>query len=212
MIRCRHCILVDCFADLSCFQVRSNDGATKALDGNSSLSAGDAHLEAVTVSSDDHPVGSTGANHTAGHMAQGDAHIEGDVETPCRGALAGGDSIGMVEGNCRVQEGDHGAEGVKGVEGDFDDDCEVDHDHVQDTVGVVVLDQAGNVASTVSSGGIALKQPGRWGKWIYKRSLSSNQNISGLDKLPVLGAGAGLRSLPGLVPSPQLLSVLLVSL
>jgi len=144
-------------------QVRSNDGATKALDGNSSLSAGDAHLETVTVSSDDHPVGSTGAIHIAGHMAQGDAHFEGDVETPCRGALAGGDSIGMVEGNCRVQEGDQGAEGVKGVEGDFDD-CEVDHDHVQDTVGVVVLDQAGNVASTVSSGGIALKQPGRVGQ------------------------------------------------
>jgi len=35
---------------------------------------------------------------------------------------------------------------------------------VQDTVGVVVLDQAGNVASTVSSGGIALKQPGRVGQ------------------------------------------------
>ena len=134
--------------DLICFQVRSNDGATKALDGNSSLSAGDAHLEAVTVSSDDHPVGSTGASHTVGHMAQGDAHLE--------------------EGNCRVSKGDQGAEGVKGVAGDFEDDCEVDHDHVQDTVGVVVLDQAGNVASTVSSGGIALKQPGRWGKWIYK--------------------------------------------
>ena len=166
MIRCIH-ILVDCFVYYICFQVRSNDGATKALDGNSSLSAGDAHLEAVTVSSDDHPVGSTGAIHIAGHMAQGDAHFEGDVETPCRGALAGGDSIGVVEGNSRVLEGDQGAEGVKGVEGDFDD-CEVDHDHVQDTVGVVVLDQAGNVASTVSSGGIALKQPGRWGKWIYR--------------------------------------------
>ena len=166
MIRCIH-ILVDCFVYWICFQVRSNDGATKALDGNSSLSAGDAHLETVTVSSDDHPVGSTGAIHLAGHMAQGDAHFEGDVETPCRGARAGGDSIGLVEGNCRVQEGDQGAENVKWVEGDFDD-CEVDHDHVQDTVGVVVLDQAGNVASTVSSGGIALKQPGRWGKWIYR--------------------------------------------
>ena len=167
MIRCIH-ILVDCFVYWICFQVRSNDGATKALDGNSSLSAGDAHLETVTVSSDDHPVGSTGAIHIAGLMAQGDAHLEGDVETPCRGALAGGDLIGLVDGNCRVQEGDQGAEDVKGVEGDLDDDCEVDHDHVQDTVGVVVLDQAGNVASTVSSGGIALKQPGRWGKWIYR--------------------------------------------
>ena len=153
--------------DLICFQVRSNDGATKALDGNSSLSAGDAHLEAVTVTSDDHPVGSIRASHTAGHMAQGDAYLEGDVETPCRGALAGGDSIGVVEGNSRVLEGGQGAEGAKGVEGDFDD-CEVDHDHVQDTVGVVVLDQAGNVASTVSSGGIALKQPGRGGEWIHR--------------------------------------------
>jgi len=37
-------------------------------------------------------------------------------------------------------------------------------DHVTDTVGVVVLDKAGRVASTVSSGGIALKQPGRVGQ------------------------------------------------
>jgi len=37
-------------------------------------------------------------------------------------------------------------------------------DRVTDTVGVVVLDKAGRVASTVSSGGIALKQPGRVGQ------------------------------------------------
>lgn len=37
-------------------------------------------------------------------------------------------------------------------------------DQVTDTVGVVVLDCQGNVASTVSSGGIALKQPGRVGQ------------------------------------------------
>eukprot|EP00093_Oithona_nana_P009424 09424.XXX_436702_435346_1 [CDS] Oithona nana genome sequencing. len=37
-------------------------------------------------------------------------------------------------------------------------------DHVTDTVGVVVLDCNGKVASTVSSGGIALKQPGRVGQ------------------------------------------------
>lgn len=41
---------------------------------------------------------------------------------------------------------------------------EVMDDHVTDTVGVVVLDSKGNVASTVSSGGIALKQPGRVGQ------------------------------------------------
>ncbi len=34
-------------------------------------------------------------------------------------------------------------------------------DKVHDTVGVVVLDWSGWVASTVSSGDIALKQPGR---------------------------------------------------
>merc|ERR1711892_607052 len=39
-----------------------------------------------------------------------------------------------------------------------------DDDKVQDTVGVVVLDRFGSVASTVSSGGIALKQPGRVGQ------------------------------------------------
>lgn len=37
-------------------------------------------------------------------------------------------------------------------------------DGVTDTVGVVVMDGTGNVASTVSSGGIALKQPGRVGQ------------------------------------------------
>nr|XP_040570069.1 LOW QUALITY PROTEIN: threonine aspartase 1-like [Lepeophtheirus salmonis] len=37
-------------------------------------------------------------------------------------------------------------------------------DQVGDTVGVVVLDNTGQVASTVSSGGIALKQPGRVGQ------------------------------------------------
>ena len=41
---------------------------------------------------------------------------------------------------------------------------EEEDDHVQDTVGVVVLDRTGRVASTVSSGGIALKQPGRVGQ------------------------------------------------
>ena len=43
---------------------------------------------------------------------------------------------------------------------------DVDDDKVQDTVGVVVLDRIGRVAGTVSSGGIALKQPGRVGQVI----------------------------------------------
>ena len=47
---------------------------------------------------------------------------------------------------------------------DDDDDDDVVDDHVHDTVGVVVLDRTGQVASTVSSGGIALKQPGRVGQ------------------------------------------------
>ena len=101
-------------------QVRSNDGATKALDGNSSLAAGDAHIEGVAA----------GAEADAAHLN---------------------------EGNTRVMEEEIGREDSERLE----NNCEVDHDHVQDTVGVVVLDQAGNVASTVSSGGIALKQPGR---------------------------------------------------
>ena len=40
----------------------------------------------------------------------------------------------------------------------------VEDDRVTDTVGVVVMDRQGRVASTVSSGGIALKQPGRVGQ------------------------------------------------
>jgi len=37
-------------------------------------------------------------------------------------------------------------------------------DVLQDTVGAVCVDDCGNVASAVSSGGIILKQPGRLGQ------------------------------------------------
>ena len=37
-------------------------------------------------------------------------------------------------------------------------------DVLQDTVGAVCVDNCGNVASAVSSGGIILKQPGRLGQ------------------------------------------------
>ena len=47
---------------------------------------------------------------------------------------------------------------------DEEDEEDVVDDKVQDTVGVVVLDRTGRVAGTVSSGGIALKQPGRVGQ------------------------------------------------
>jgi len=39
-----------------------------------------------------------------------------------------------------------------------------DADLLQDTVGAVCVDDHGNVASAVSSGGIILKQPGRLGQ------------------------------------------------
>lgn len=61
-------------------------------------------------------------------------------------------------------------------------------DHVTDTVGVVVLDKAGRVASTVSSGGIALKQPGRVGQaavfgcgcWAQRGSKQKLSNTVGI--------------------------------
>ena len=55
---------------------------------------------------------------------------------------------------------------------DEEEEEEVEDEKVQDTVGVVVLDRAGRVAGTVSSGGIALKQPGRVGQVI--RGVSGN--------------------------------------
>ena len=132
---------------------------------------------------------------------QGDSHIEGDSTLE--------DVVHEREGKVRVLEGDESRGDLERLE-NGDADCEIDHDHVQDTVGVVVLDQAGNVASTVSSGGIALKQPGRWGNRQESEEENHNTHISGWGKLPVSAVVVGLRSLPGLVQSHQLLSVQLV--
>ena len=74
----------------------------------------------------------------------------------------------LLDGNTTLGSGD-GTNDVSerlsdpGDKEDEDDDDVVD-DKVHDTVGVVVLDRSGRVASTVSSGGIALKQPGRVGQ------------------------------------------------
>jgi len=63
-----------------------------------------------------------------------------------------------------------------------DDDLD---DKVTDTVGVVVLDCSGKVAASVSSGGIALKQPGRVGQascfgcgcWAQRQSRKNNYGV-----------------------------------
>ena len=113
------------------------------------MAAGDAHIEAAQG---DAHMEQRAEGDAAAQCIQGDAHIEGDLILE--------DAAHENEGEVRVLEGDIKRGDLERVE-NVDDDCEIDHDHVQDTVGVVVLDQAGNVASTVSSGGIALKQPGR---------------------------------------------------
>ena len=76
----------------------------------------------------------------------------------------GATSSKLLDGNTTLGSGDgtHDVSERLSDPGDKDDD--VDDDKVQDTVGVVVLDRSGQVASTVSSGGIALKQPGRVGQ------------------------------------------------
>ena len=119
------------------------------------MAAGDAHIEAAGGGEAARPVQGEAhieqrAEEDAALCIQGDSHIEGDS------ALE--NTVHEREGKVRVLEGDKSRGDLGRLE---NSDCEIDHDHVQDTVGVVVLDQAGNVASTVSSGGIALKQPGR---------------------------------------------------
>jgi len=66
---------------------------------------------------------------------------------------------------------------------DFDESLD---DKVQDTVGVVVLDADGNVAASVSSGGIALKQSGRVGQascygcgcWAQRQIKNTNSSVA----------------------------------
>lgn len=79
----------------------------------------------------------------------------------------GATSSKLLDGNTTLGSGDgtHDVGDRLNDPGDKDDaDDDVVDDKVQDTVGVVVLDRSGQVASTVSSGGIALKQPGRVGQ------------------------------------------------
>ena len=71
----------------------------------------------------------------------------------------------LLDGNVTLTSGDGVSDDViDRLSGGDSSDEEVVDDHVHDTVGVVVLDKHGCVASTVSSGGIALKQPGRVGQ------------------------------------------------
>merc|ERR1719461_18197 len=72
-------------------------------------------------------------------------------------------SSDLLESIEHVRSSD-GATTTKMLDGSNSLNCEEEDDKVQDTVGVVVLDRSGRVASTVSSGGIALKQPGRVGQ------------------------------------------------
>merc|ERR1719471_459933 len=72
-------------------------------------------------------------------------------------------SSDLLESIEHVRSSD-GATTTKMLDGSNSLNSEEEDDKVQDTVGVVVLDRSGRVASTVSSGGIALKQPGRVGQ------------------------------------------------
>lgn len=70
----------------------------------------------------------------------------------------------LLDGNVTLGSGDGSNDRLEDPGVDTEDDIDVVDDKVHDTVGVVVLDRSGQVASTVSSGGIALKQPGRVGQ------------------------------------------------
>ena len=75
--------------------------------------------------------------------------------------LAGPRSAATDHRSSANQSGDHQSSANQSDGGNDVTDYD---DHVQDTVGVVVLDRAGHVAASVSSGGIALKQAGRVGQ------------------------------------------------
>ena len=83
----------------------------------------------------------------------------------------------LFDRNTSLAASSDGCDLIPGTSGTSDDEDVVDDDKVQDTVGVVGLDRSGRVAGTVSSGGIALKQPGRVGQVRSSQLCCQNKNM-----------------------------------
>jgi len=150
--------------------VRSHDGASKALDGNVSTTGLDGTTDDWRCTTTDSTTEDSTTRLSPSSSSTKTDDINNEVVDHETDTARSGDELDNEDE-------------IKDTVGD--DEINELEDHVTDTVGVVVLDRRGNVAASVSSGGIALKQPGRVGQascfgcgcWAQRQFHHSNYGV-----------------------------------